>query len=249
MVGSCLNAASAASHSGLEALTAAVAPWMERLDYLAAVYVLSASSAAFPLHRSLSVLAVIDQPHLVSSHVTSLLPHARDPSIGVSILPHEWHSLINYLCASCLEASADDSILPHVQQQLADAGICPPFAALFRYATPPPSGQHGNASASASYSFFLPPPAVLLAASSIDRACAAVDAGGSSAHWMAIWSSLYHQPPVEGHSSTFASQLTHAMLSAAATGTCLRSSGGQPLQLSKLFQAHAASRSLFAIMT
>ncbi len=115
MVGCCLNAASGASSAGLESLTAAAAPWMERLDYLAAVYVLSISSAAFPLHPSLSVLSVIEQPPLVLSHVTSLLPHARDPSIGVSIVPHEWHSRINYLCASCLEASADDSILVDVQ--------------------------------------------------------------------------------------------------------------------------------------
>ncbi len=132
MVGSCLNAASAASFNGLEALTTAVSPWMERLDYLAAVYVLASSSVAFPLRHSLSVLAHIDRPHLVRAHVASLIPHARDPDIGVSILPHEWHSLINYLCASCLESSADESILQDVQELLASANVCPPFATHFR---------------------------------------------------------------------------------------------------------------------
>ena len=131
MVGSCLNAASGSSPSGLEALTAAAAPWMERLDYLAAVYVLSISSSSFPLHHSLTVLSVIDQPPLVLSHVTSLLSHARDPSIGVTMFPHEWYSLINFLCASCLEASADDSIVCDVQQLLAAASICSPFALHF----------------------------------------------------------------------------------------------------------------------
>jgi hypothetical protein len=105
---------------------------MERLDYLAAVYVLALSSHTFPLHPSLKVLSQIDQPRLVCAHVASLLPHARDPNIGVSIFPHEWHSLVNYLCASCLEASADERIVEEVQQLLASGGICPPFASHFR---------------------------------------------------------------------------------------------------------------------
>lgn len=108
---------------------------MERLDYLAAVYVLSMSSPAFPLRQSLTVLVAIDQPHLVRSHVAALLTHARDPSIGVSAFPHEWYSLINYLCASYLEASADESIVVDVQRLLASSLVCPPFAQHFRSAT------------------------------------------------------------------------------------------------------------------
>jgi hypothetical protein len=136
MVGSCLNAASSASPRAVQALSAAVGPWMERLDYLAAVYVLALSSPAFPLHPSLNVLSQIDQPRLVCAHVASLLPHARDPNIGVSVFPHEWHSLVNYLCASCLEASADERIVEDVQQLLASAGVCPPFASHFRSSLP-----------------------------------------------------------------------------------------------------------------
>jgi hypothetical protein len=61
---------------------------------------------------------------------------------------------------------------------------------------------------------------------------------------MSIWNTLFHDVPVEAHSSSFATRLTNAMLSAAAA-----SSGALTPQLSKLFQAHAASRALFTVMT
>jgi hypothetical protein len=85
---------------------------------------------------SLNVLSQIHQPRLVCAHVASLLPHARDPNIRVSVFPHEWHSLVNYLCASCLEANADERIVEDVQQLLASAGVCPPFASHFRSPLP-----------------------------------------------------------------------------------------------------------------
>jgi hypothetical protein len=251
MVGSCLNAASAASPAGIAALTAAISPWMERLDYLAAVYVLSMSSPAFPLQHSLSALAVIDQPQLVRAHVAALLPHARDPSIGVSIYPHEWHSLINYLCASCLEASADESIVDDVQQQLLSANICSPFATHFRSATPfAPSCAFvhpAQAFLSSTYSFFLPPPAVLIVGARIDDASSAIHSSHPHAHWMRLWHALYASPIPQGQSAHLAPEVTNAMISAASpsTGHC----AARGLDLSALFEVHPASRSLFAVMT
>lgn len=251
MVGSCLNAASAASLIGVKALTASVAPWMERLDYLAAVYVLASSSSAFPLHHSLTVLSVIEQPRLVRSHVASLLPHARDPSIGVSVFPHEWHSLINYLCASCLECSEDKRILADVQELLATAHICPPFAAHFRSAILRfqvfSKCARSDYCRSAVHSFFLPPPAVILAGAAIDRVCAAIDAGHSSCHWMILWRTMYPEESTEAPSTRLASELTAAMLCAAAAGPGHTS--GRRLDLSKFFKEHSVLRSLFAVMT
>jgi hypothetical protein len=250
MVGSCLNAASAASPAGIAALTAAITPWMERLDYLAAVYVLSMSSPAFPLEQSLSVLAVIDQPQLVRAHVAALLPHARDPSIGVSIYPHEWHSLINYLCASCLEASADESIVDDVQQQLLSASVCSPFATHFRSPHLAPSRafvHRAQTSLSSTFSFFLPPPAVLIAGAFIDDACSAMHSSDPRAHWMRLWNTLYASPIPQGQTAHLATEVTNAMMSAASPSTGLCAARG--LHLSALFEAHPASRSLFAVIT
>jgi hypothetical protein len=64
---------------------------------------------------------------------------------------------------------------------------------------------------------------------------------------MHLWSTLYSSSDSDNHAVSLPSDVTAAMLSAA----CGAEHGGGALQLklSKLFKQHAASQSLFAIMT
>jgi hypothetical protein len=256
IVGSCLNAASAASPNGFEALFTAAFPWMERLDYLAASYVLSVSSPAFPFQETLAVLPVIDQPQRVRALVSSLLPHARDASIGVSAFPHEWHSLINYLCASCHEASADEYLAADVLALLASADICVNFAAHFRHPNSLSFSQchFPHVFCSSVFSFFLPPPSIILSASFIDRASAVLnssstsESGSSDWHWMRLWKATIHLDPTrQGQAMNLASDITSAMMSCDAAVSGDR--GRRVFELSALFRAHPASRSLHAAIT
>ncbi len=97
------------------------------------------------------------------------------------------------------------------------------------------------------HSFFLPPPAVILAGAAIDRICAAIDAGHNSCHWMSLWRTLYPEEQTEAPPARLASELTAAMLCAAAAGPGHTS--GRGLDLSKFFKEHSVLRSLFAVMT
>ena len=62
---------------------------------------------------------------------------------------------------------------------------------------------------------------------------------------MHLWSTLYSSSDSDNHAVSLPSDVTAAMLSAA----CGAEHGGGALQLSKLFKQHAASQSLFALMT
>jgi hypothetical protein len=88
---------------------------------------------------------------------------------------------------------------------------------------------------------------VLLLGPCVDDVAAAVRAGDGRTHWMHAWRLLFASSAELSQTAHFATEVTNAMLSAAASTTA--QSTPSAFDIWQLMKQHPASRSLFAVMT